>query len=158
VYANTIAAAANLLTGKDPLEVVDVSGLSPIEKENLLSQAQARAERVGALRGVASFGNFDKPTGGDYGEGHAGTWLGNNTFGNPWAASPGEPDDGSVSHGKKIFKALLSRVRGAGFLDPSGASPRKNMFVPASSSAFLTPDEYKEERTRRIGNLFTRPR
>ena len=154
VYGNTSENASRLLTGKAPLIDKDVSSLSPREKKALIGNLLAEAQTKGSQSGTATFGNFDNPNGGDEGPGHSVTFLGVDpnddniaTFGNPWAADPYARDDGSLSHGKKIFKARLARMRRLTFLDPRGADPDNDRYVVGQ---YPRPIEHIK---RYIGNL-----
>jgi hypothetical protein len=149
--------ASEVLTGKGSIVRAKVSGLSAKKKKRLLLKAWTEARNRGAENGVATFGNFKERKGRDKGSGHATVWLGSDPldnrigkFGNPWV--PGGKTSG-VGGGYKMFPAPLSRVRKGNFLDPSGADPANDRFVPAPSSASLSPEAYQVHRRSRIGNL-----
>lgn len=139
LYDNTAAAASKLLTGKDPIIDESVFDQSPNEKQRFLSGFWRTAQILGANKGVATFGNFNDPNGQDTGPGHIVTWLNTSrdgtlgNFGNPWMVAPGIGTT-TVSKGHKIFDADTSRVRHVSFLDPAGADPANDRFVPAPSA------------------------
>jgi hypothetical protein len=137
VYGNSIDAAAKLLTGKLPLVYGDLRHTP----RNLFEEAKQK----GAEKGVAIFRTPNLQGAGT--RGHAMTFFnlnektGRGRFGDTLASGP------------KSFWDALDNVDEMGFLDPSGANPAKDRFVPASSSASLTPDEYEERQRGRLGNF-----